>query len=81
MSHWNYRLIKFKEDIEICEVYYEKGRPVAYCEANILGESLEAIRDILRLMKKATHKPILSYKIFLVSHKPILNYKIFEEEK
>ena len=73
MSHWNYRLIMFKDDIEICEVYYEKGKPIAYTPNITILLSLyysslfkipKEMRKILKLMKKATRKPILNYKIF-----------------
>ena len=63
---WNYRVIKFKEDaeeyLEIQEVYYDTlGKPMGYCNASVVGETLGEIETVLQMMTSALSKPVLKF--------------------
>ena len=61
---WNHRLLAFAEKdellFEVCEVYYDDGKPTGYTEnPRVWGETKSEIRWTLRHMRKALRKPIL----------------------
>lgn len=58
MSHWNYRIIRFKDKTcrngwfyKVCEVYYnDNGEPDGYCDAHIGGETIkECFEEIMTI--------------------------------
>lgn len=77
MNHWNYRIVKkvtkhndpslgASEDtwFGIHEVYYDaEGHPEVCSEEPIepFGESVEEVRESLKMMMKALDKPVLDY--------------------
>lgn len=58
---WNYRLVWVAEDwVEIKEVYYDSaGRPEAYSDTSVSGETTEDVRAALNLMQAAWDQPSL----------------------
>lgn len=63
---WNYRILAHEDDdkdvyFKIHEVYYKKKIPNSYTSEGIFvgGESLKAVKWVLKQMKRATKKPIL----------------------
>ena len=65
LSHWNYRILAFKENTEIvfqiCEVYYENNIPIRYGEKTIPSttQGIKALRWIIDQYEEAFNKPIL----------------------
>jgi hypothetical protein len=64
---WNYRVVFFKgregliEDYyAIQEVYYEGEKPVAYCDAEAVGDSVDELQECLDRMMKAAAAPVLN---------------------
>lgn len=58
---WNYRLVWVAEDwVEIKEVYYDsEGRPEAYSDTSVSGETTEDVRVALNHMLEAATRPSL----------------------
>ena len=57
---WNYRVVRIKGEVGICEVYYDKGKPSS--RTDFLELSAETIEDLIgdiALMQRAFTKPIL----------------------
>lgn len=67
---WNYRVIHSLDvgdsDVyAIQEVYYGKnGKPTAYCDASVLGDTVEGVGMVLDMMKAALDKPVLEESDF-----------------
>jgi len=63
---WNYRVIETNFGYEIREVYYHKGEPKATTQgtAGCWGESLEELKQDLKLIEEALNKPVLKEEIF-----------------
>ena len=66
---WNYRVLRYETVNDepfygIHEVYYDGTTPSGHTvkEARVGGESLDEIRDILKMMGEALNKPILDFK-------------------
>jgi len=63
---WNYRVIETHSGYEIREVYYRKGEPEATTQgtAGCWGQSLEELKQDLKLIEEALNKPVLKEEIF-----------------
>jgi len=59
---WNYRIIKVDNFYSIHEVYYNEDGSVDYWaedSAGAFSESEKGVKRVLKMMKKATKKPVL----------------------
>lgn len=69
---WNYRVIKFEDDIgedgnyyEIKEVFYDAaGKPVGYSDAVCGSDTYEGLFKCMSMMQSAHAKPIINEKEF-----------------
>ena len=62
---WNYRVMQFKGELAIYEVYYnEAGKVCGYSEKPVSprGESLEDLRENLLRYSEALDEPNLDYE-------------------
>lgn len=62
MSHWNYRVVRMKDDLRVYDVYYDDaGKPEARHEqpTYLYGDTVEELREQLALIEEALAKPIL----------------------
>ena len=66
--HWNHRVIRLvdAETLEItlmiAEVYYnDKGKPYAYGEPFLTGETLDDLTETLNRLQAARLQPVLAY--------------------
>jgi hypothetical protein len=82
--HWNYRVLHeqldnsvesfIDESFKIIECYYEDdGSLAGYCDASVLGETLEELQKEIERFKHATMRPVLTPEDF----KPILTPEDF----
>ena len=64
---WNYRLIK-ESPINgghtlIAEVHYHQdGVPYGYSDATVLGDTLEEVQEVYKMMQPAFDNPVLNAK-------------------
>lgn len=64
---WNYRVVRFKDDLEYTEEYYEikevfydnLGKPVGYSDANCGADTYEGLFECMSMMQAAHAKPVL----------------------
>jgi hypothetical protein len=64
---WNYRVVRFKDDLEYTEEYYEikevfydiNGKPVGYSDANCGADTYEGLFECMSMMQSAHAKPVL----------------------
>ncbi len=64
---WNYRIVRYRDPesdtgirYEVKEVYYDGQRePWAYCDASLVGDSIDELRKTLDQITTAMDKPIL----------------------
>lgn len=67
---WNYRVVRFKDDIEgeyleIKEVFYNRdGSLAGYSDATVGAESIESIMNVLDMMREDAHKAIIDEEEF-----------------
>lgn len=67
MSHWNYRVLAFKEEDEtffqVRDVYYDdEGKPNGYSSvsSNISSDTVEGLKQNLKRIEECFEKPTLS---------------------
>lgn len=71
MGTWNHRLVSFTDRsdpsnacIQVCEVHYnDNGEPIAFCDANVIGDTTEEIGKVLIRMALAMERPILDSEL------------------
>jgi hypothetical protein len=66
-SHWNYRVLRHKDDIfAIHEVYYEDGKPNSCSENSIIpfADTVKDLKEEMKLMSAALKKKPLNYEDF-----------------
>jgi hypothetical protein len=64
---WNYRVVRFKDDLEYTEEYYEikevfydiNGKPVGYSDAVCGSDTYEGLFECMSMMQSAHAKPVL----------------------
>lgn len=61
---WTYQIVEDKKQkcFTLCEVFYDEGKkkPWGYAETDIVGESVEDIKEILEMMiEDVKHYPVL----------------------
>lgn len=64
---WNYRVIEYVDPttrepwFAMHEVYYSGDKPLSYTKnpVGVVGDSVEEMRDVLRMMRAALDKPAL----------------------
>jgi hypothetical protein len=65
-SHWNYRIVRHENEhgiwYRLCEVYYDKGKPWGYCNADLIAEEVSDLRWSTEKMLAAFDKPVLDEK-------------------
>lgn len=63
LGHWNYRLIRWDDELMIHEVFYDdQNNPMFFAQngATIVGDDPEEIKRVLANMQSALNKPILT---------------------
>ena len=63
----DYRVIERAGEREICEVFYEDGKPISWDVATVKCASNEKLEDVLGKMKDALWKAPLSVDDFMES--------------
>jgi hypothetical protein len=63
---WNIRLVQYQEEGEsvlaLAEVYYNTlGKPMGYCMASAVGESIDDLHEYVDWMKEALAYPIIEF--------------------
>ena len=69
---WNYRVVRFKDDLEYTEEYYEikevfydaSGRPVGYSDATCGADTYDGLFKVMGMMQSAHAKPVLNESEF-----------------
>ena len=61
---WNYRVIKTTDGdnpwYEIREVYYDQvGKPMGHCSATAGGETVDEIKECMKMMESALTKAVI----------------------
>ena len=69
---WNYRIVNMdseddnKVSLEIREVYYDRqGEPYGHCGAEVFGNELGELDQVLTNMRQAFDQPILTKADFI----------------
>ncbi len=78
---WSYRVLKQQHEggkgeeawVEmeygIVEAYFdEDGKPVGYCDPQVVGNSVEELRSVLGMMHDALDKPVMGTGDFKAEH-------------
>ena len=61
METWNYRLVKEDGIIQLAEIHYHKdGMPYGWSEAFVLGDNLEEVQKVYKMIQPAFDNPILN---------------------
>ncbi len=67
---WTYQFVTFVDDndeqeIVLCEIYYDKARkPILYCEAEIVADSINEMHEVFDRILKCFNKEVLDGNIF-----------------
>ena len=67
MSHWNYRVVRSGDQLKVFDVYYDdEGRANGRSQkpSFLYGESIEELREQLRMIEGAFELPILGVEDF-----------------
>jgi hypothetical protein len=73
---WNVRVVKSTDNgesiLQLAEVYYNTlGKPMGYCKASAVGESVDELHTYVDWMKEALAYPIIEFTNDVVTKQQI----------